>query len=393
MFVDGDAKTENLLVALLKRSEAVFVKKLSNNDRDWSRYGNKHQAGVYIPAAQRDGGFFPVLRPKEREDGQAAILEADITIDWPEFGEREKRSRLANYRSKGEETHLTRLPKAAFSSLSPGSFLVIGRSGTRSEPRFEALTIDTISEAASILTDALSLPIDFQALVRIPDDERRSQREQLLEFTDALLMAWRSGNLADFAAGYAAMPDTFALALMARQVYLEENGLSNLDPFQIDCPGDAIRQISRVIELNLFRGFQKKRIAADLVQLITRGAASDTPAAIFSRIIESVGEIDAIMLAASQQRRSRAGYSFEHHIEAMLLAGGVPFEKQVIIDAKKRPDFIVPSSKILYQSKAHGEGFILSAKTTLRERWKQVQREMRGRVLFLATVDDSDVTP
>ena len=34
-------------------------------------------------------------------------------------------------------------------------------------------------------------------------------------------------------------------------------------------------------------------------------------------------------------------------------------------------------------------GIILSAKTTLRERWKQVEREMGAGQLFLATVDET----
>ena len=34
-------------------------------------------------------------------------------------------------------------------------------------------------------------------------------------------------------------------------------------------------------------------------------------------------------------------------------------------------------------------GLILSAKTTLRERWKQVEREMHGSELFLGTVDEN----
>ncbi|MDP3379285.1 MAG: type II restriction endonuclease [Brevundimonas sp.] len=389
MTVEGNAKTEDLLVALLRTSASVLIKRLSNNDRDWARYDNKHQAGVYVPAPERDGGFFPALTLKERDPAQAAILETWIRVDWPQVGERNKRARLVNYRSKGEETHLTGLPKEAFASLAPASFLVIGRSGTGDEPRFEALTIDATDDAAAILTDALRLPVDFQALVRFPDEERRSQQEQLLSFADLLLTAWRMGSLVSFAAEHAAMPDTYTLASMARQAYLDEHQLAALDPFEIECPGDAVRHISRVIELEIFRGFQRKRIATEIVQLITGNSASDTSGAILARVVENVGEIDALMLSASQQRRSRAGYSFEHHIEAMLLAGRVPFEKQVVIDAKKRPDFILPSWEFLNRPKGDGEGFILSAKTTLRERWKQVQREMSEHTLFLATVDDS----
>jgi hypothetical protein len=48
-----------LLIEMLDKAPNVLVKKLSNNDRDWARLPNKHQAGVYIPPTQRDGGFFP----------------------------------------------------------------------------------------------------------------------------------------------------------------------------------------------------------------------------------------------------------------------------------------------------------------------------------------------
>ena len=108
------------------------------------------------------------------------------------------------------------------------------------------------------------------------------------------------------------------------------------------------------------------------------------------RLVDATGAIDAIMLSASQQRKSRAGYSFEHQIEAMLVAGGIPFAKQVVMDARKRPDFVLPSlAQLRKPLEGSARGLILSAKTTLRERWKQVQREMGGSDLFLATVDES----
>lgn len=96
------------------------------------------------------------------------------------------------------------------------------------------------------------------------------------------------------------------------------------------------------------------------------------------------------MLSASQQRKARAGYSYEHHIETMLVGGNIPFEKQVIIEAKKRPDFVLPSLAFVDSGTPGSEtGLILSAKTTLRERWKQVEREKGHRNLFLTTVDEN----
>jgi hypothetical protein len=50
---------------------------------------------------------------------------------------------------------------------------------------------------------------------------------------------------------------------------------------------------------------------------------------------------------------------------------------------------VLPSFKHLRGATLHSApGLILSAKTTLRERWKQVAVEMRGADLFLATVDE-----
>jgi hypothetical protein len=74
----------------------------------------------------------------------------------------------------------------------------------------------------------------------------------------------------------------------------------------------------------------------------------------------------------------------------MLQDGNIPFEKQVILASKKRPDFILPSLAFIDGKQEGAEtGLILSAKTTLRERWKQVEREKGTRRLYLTTVDEN----
>lgn len=385
----GDA---SLLLQLLLESHQVFVKKLSNNDRDWARFSNKHQAGCYVPVAERDSGFFPPMSAKERTDGRTAeIREVEFSASWPQVGEFNKTTRLVNYRSKGEETHLTGLPKSAFADLSPSSYLAIGRRESGGEVQYRCLTVDSASDDALVLIDALSLADDFQAVVRSPADERDKVQSRLLDFTERALASWQRGEIGQFASQNASMPGTLALADLARGQYLKSHGLDELNPFTLECPGDAIREISRVVELAIFREFQLRSSA---IALLTMVAGEDpgtvSISTIIRRLIDKVRDIDALMLSASQQRRSRAGYSFEHHIEAMLTAGGLPFEKQVVIEAKKRPDFVLPSFKHLRRPASGCDaGLILSAKTTLRERWKQVQREMGDSDLFLATVDET----
>ena len=87
---------------------------------------------------------------------------------------------------------------------------------------------------------------------------------------------------------------------------------------------------------------------------------------------------------------SSVKHGLDTRIEAMLSDGAIPFEKQVVIAAKKRPDFILPSLSFMEtETREKKTALILSAKTTLRERWKQVEREKSDRNLYLTTVDEN----
>ncbi|MWD26889.1 restriction endonuclease [Aquicoccus sp. SCR17] len=386
------ANDTDLLLALFEKSDRLFVKKLSNNDRDWARYDNKHQAGVYIPHEHRDGGFFPALKVKERDKPDAdEIRERFFGIVWPQASDEPKKTRLVHYTSKGQETHLTRLPKPLFSDLLPASFLVMGRIRGEPEPLYECLTIDSGSDDAAYLTELLALKPEFVVGEFNPAGTVEKERELILDFAEQVIKAWLAGEIIPFAADNAAMPSTTDLAGMARDKFLEQHGLAALNPFEIETPGDALREISRNIEWELFREFQRRERAVALVRIVMGDDPVTVDAAhVIRRLVDELPEIDRLMLSASQQRKSRAGYSYEHHIEAMLGGGGIPFEKQVIIEARKRPDFILPSLKFINAKKPEAEtGLILSAKTTLRERWKQVEREKGKRALYLTTVDEN----
>lgn len=380
-----------LLANVLRRAGRVFVKKLSNNDRDWARLPNKHQAGVYVPPRERDSGFFPPLVAKERNKPDAdEIRETWFHTEWPQYGIGRK-TRLVHYTSKGSETHMTGVPKEAFATLSPASWLVMVRADRDGGPGFICLTIDSNADEAGILVEILGLGANFVSGILDPAAIMALERDRIMDFAEEVALAWLAGDIARFAADRAALPDTAALAAMARASFLQRDGLSSLDPFALECPGDAVREISRVIEWDLFREFQRRERAVELVRIVLGDdAVKIGMKGVVRRLVDATAAVDRLMLSASQQRKSRAGYSFEHQIEAMLADGGIPFAKQVVIDARKRPDFVLPSLTHLRKALDGPErGLILSAKTTLRERWKQVQREMGGSGLFLATVDDS----
>lgn len=384
----------DLLNELFKKADRILVKKLSKNDRDWARYKNKHQAGVYIPHQNRDRGFFPSLQEMKRPDPDTdPIWEVYFPTQWPQADPDSslKRTRLVHYTSKGQETHMTRLPASVFAELLPASFLVMGRVQGGGETAYECLTIDSASEEAALLAEMFDIGPDFLIDEFNPKEITQSEHDRVLDFAEQLIAAWQDGRIDLFARDHAAMPATTDLANLARQEYLAKQGLTSLNPFEIDAPGDALRDISRRVEWELFRKFQRRERAVALVRLVLGDESKSISLSdVIRRLVDTLPAIDALMLSASQQRKARAGYSYEHHIEAMLSDGSIPFEKQVVIAAKKRPDFILPSLSFMEsESSRKKTALILSAKTTLRERWKQVEREKADRNLYLTTVDEN----
>lgn len=256
---------------------------------------------------------------------------------------------------------------------------------------YECLSIDSASEEADLLAEMLDLDADFLIGVYDPAQIKDQEREKVLDFAEQVIAAWMAGQIDLFARDNAAMPVTAELARMARETFLKTKRMAQLNPFEMTAPGDALREISRSIEWEMFREIQRRERSVDLIRTVLGDEPRDINASeIIRALIDKFQAVDALMLSASQQRKSRAGYSYEHHIEAMLAGGDIPFEKQVIIASRKRPDFILPSLAVFQKPDDHDHpGLILSAKTTLRERWKQVEREKGKQELFLTTVDEN----
>ena len=384
---DGD-----LLSQLLDAADRVFIKKLSNNDRDWASNPKKHQAGPYIPMELAGKGFFPALDKKKRKDPDANdIYEAFFQTVWPQINGSSLESRLVNYRSKGAETHMTRLPKVLFGSLLPASFLVIGRIHGQASHTYRCMTIDSSSHEATLLSDIFNIDLDFIAGAFEPSKVQDEQRDELFEFFEKAFSAWDAGNFADFILKKGKVPSTAELASLALQEFLKKRQLKNLNPFTSETPGDDLREISRKIEWDIFRERQRKERALQLIRLVLGEHKREISALdIMKQLIFDFPKIDALLLSTSQQRKARAGRSYEHHIAAMMRGGKIRFQMQAVMDGTKRADFVLPSLRFINSTHDKAaSGLILSAKTTLRERWKQVRQEMGPHRLFLTTLDEN----
>lgn len=105
-----------------------------------------------------------------------------------------------------------------------------------------------------------------------------------------------------------------------------------------------------------------------------------------------------LSLSNTQSRRSRAGKEFEAIIELILIGAGIPLDTQGNIGKKmfvekglgKLVDVVSPGVTEYEIDK--NDVILISAKTTLRERWQEVPEEM-GRTgakeMFLATLDEN----
>lgn len=108
--------------------------------------------------------------------------------------------------------------------------------------------------------------------------------------------------------------------------------------------------------------------------------------------------IYSLSLSNTQSRRSRAGKEFEAIIFLILTGAGIQSNSQGSIGKKifqqnnlgKLVDFVVPGA-YEYNTDKHNS-ILISAKTTLRERWQEVPEELQrtgSSMMYLATLDDS----
>ena len=104
-----------------------------------------------------------------------------------------------------------------------------------------------------------------------------------------------------------------------------------------------------------------------------------------------------LSLSNTQSRRSRAGKEFEAIIELILIGAGIPLDSQGNIGKEyfvsrnlgKMVDIVSPGA-IEYMADKN-EVALISAKTTLRERWQEVPEEISrtgAKEMYLITLDE-----
>ncbi|KJZ24056.1 type II restriction endonuclease [Tritonibacter mobilis] len=81
-------------------------------------------------------------------------------------------------------------------------------------------------------------------------------------------------------------------------------------------------------------------------------------------------------LGVQNRRKSRAGYAFGHHIEAVLQANAVRYKREATTEKRNAADFLFPSEEEYADPVFPAARLtMLAAKTTCKDRWRQVLAE------------------
>ena len=96
-------------------------------------------------------------------------------------------------------------------------------------------------------------------------------------------------------------------------------------------------------------------------------------------IKEPIGELNRLLRLSkviTNRRKSRAGLSLEHHLSRIFDAGSFIYEMHAKTELNKKPDFLFPNSISYHDFNFNSDKLImLGAKTTCKDRWRQVLSE------------------
>jgi hypothetical protein len=117
-------------------------------------------------------------------------------------------------------------------------------------------------------------------------------------------------------------------------------------------------------EEDLFRRLERRVVAARLHQGFVKQGEADVDGFI------------AFSLSVQNRRKSRAGSGLEHHVEALLLANEIEFQRGVETENGNKPDFLFPSQKAYLDQEFPAANLtMLGSKSSVKERWRQVLSE------------------
>lgn len=329
--------------AAIKGSD-VFCKFMSANDS--GEYG-AHQVGFLISISAKAMLF------TDEEMKNNPILKKPVKVNW-QNGQLTTDSVFTWYASK-HELRLTRFGKN-FPFINPeytGALFVLVKN---TEEDYSAYILNTDEDIQQFL-DAFGItPAETNRLISFekinPEMREKAEIEDFIQ------------NL------HSEFPTSEEMSAEARlltyAVNIRAQGLikTNTDKLLLEWTDEEYR---------LFRAIERARYG----DIVAKGFAS----------------VDEFVMMANKvlnRRKSRAGKSLEHHLAAIFDGNNIRYTAQAVTEGNKRPDFLFPSEEAYHDMTfSVGKLCSLAAKTTCKDRWRQVLNEanrLRDQNKYLCTM-------
>ena len=321
-----------------------FCKFLTGNDTGAT---GAHQSGIYMPKTA-----VPILFPESGIKGHN--MKKYVNIHWQNDFLTE--NCIFSYYGKGTQneyriTHFGR----GFPFLRPeytGALFILVQAD---QYDYRGFVLNTDEEIEDFLAAFNISPIETNRIIELQPPQIDTRENEIIQDFIA-----RVGT--DF-------PDSETMAAIARQIV---DILHGHKEYTVSSPDQAIIDWTG-IEYHLFRALEHTKYEPQ----IQHG---------FPNIDEFVNLANTVV----NRRKSRAGRSFEHHLAALFDSNGILYTPQAITEGNKKPDFIFPSAAAYHDSSFSTQKLVsLAAKTTCKDRWRQVLNEadrLRNGTKFLCTL-------
>lgn len=317
-----------IAITSVLNSEKSFCKFLSANDTGAT---GAHQSGILISKTAME-----MLFSREQLE-QEGIPKRTVKIKWQNDFETE--SCFTYYASKNE-FRITRFGRGF-------PFLHINQTGSlfvftkQAEENYSGYFLDTEEEIEEFLNAFGISPTETNSLINVENVRAEAQEQIAIQEFIANLEV-------DF-------PTSEEMSATAR--YIQDRAYDHIEYIQTNPDRKIIDWTN--MEYTLFRALEYARYG----DTITKG---------FSDVDEFVKVANMVL----NRRKSRAGKSLEHHLAAIFDGNAIQYSAQAVTEGNKKPDFIFPSGEAYHNSSFDIQKLVtLAAKTTCKDRWRQVLNE------------------
>lgn len=319
----------DLAVSQVNSAEMAFCRFITANDVNLT----SHQCGFYVPKEAQELLF---EEPGERGSNK----EKFVKIRWQDDFETD--SRFIYYGTgTRNEYRITRFGHG-FPFLTEeyvGSLLIICKMGSTDYSGIVLEHDEDIDEFFSLYnlpTDKTNHLINKNVLAS-PDERLDSLFRQVVEMSEYF-------------------PDTVMMSKLARDLFNGNFAISDAD---VNQEPDKILLKWIDTEYKLFHYFEERFYQP----------VYSTPFKDCQSLIDFSNEI-------LNRRKSRAGKSLEHHLSRIFTTAQLRFDEQKVTEGNKKPDFIFPGIVEYHDFLFPADELVfLGAKTTCKDRWRQVLTE------------------